>query len=194
MTDPTAPPTDTPTAGLPAPAEVVAFWLGLGAARWFVKDSSVDDEIRARFGGAYEAAAAGRLATWEETAEGALALLLVVDQFSRNIFRGSPQAFAADPVARAVADRAVARGFDCTFENPVRRFFYLPLMHSEDLADQDRCVALCRAAGDDEGVHHAEVHADIIRQFGRFPHRNVLLGRATTPEEQAFLDGGGFAG
>jgi uncharacterized protein (DUF924 family) len=80
------------------------------------------------------------------------------------------------------------------FENPVRRFFYLPLMHSEDLADQDRCVALCRAARDDEGVHHAEVHADIIRQFGRFPHRNVLLGRATTAEEQAFLDGGGFAG
>jgi uncharacterized protein (DUF924 family) len=186
--------TDLPSAGLPSPAAVIAWWLGLGADRWFVKDSSVDDEIRARFGGAYEAAVAGLLAAWEETAEGALALVLVVDQFSRNIFRGSPQAFAADPLARAVADRAIARGFDRGFENPVRRFFYLPLMHSEDLADQDRCVALCRAAGDDEGVHHAEVHADIIRRFGRFPHRNALLGRATTAAEQAFLDGGGFAG
>jgi uncharacterized protein (DUF924 family) len=187
-------PTDTATSSLPAPAEVIAYWLGLGADRWFVKDLAVDDEIRVRFGTAYDAAASGRLAAWEETADGALALLLLVDQFPRNIFRGSIQALAADPLARGVAERAIVRGFDRTFQNPVRRFFYLPLMHSEDLADQERCVALCRVAGDDEGVHHAQVHADIIRRFGRFPHRNGLLGRATTAEEQAFLDGGGFAG
>lgn len=194
MSAPTGSPAEAAPTGLPAPAEVVAWWLGLGAARWFVKDLAVDDEIRARFGAAYEAAAAGRLAGWEETAEGALALLLVLDQFPRNMFRGSPQAFAADPLGRAVADRAIVRGFDATFDNPVRRFFYLPFMHSEDLADQERCLALCRAAADPEGVHHAEVHADIIRRFGRFPHRNPLLGRDTTPAEQAFLDAGGFSG
>ncbi|RAI45896.1 DUF924 family protein [Rhodoplanes roseus] len=181
-------------AGLPAPSDVNAWWIGLGADRWFVKDAAVDDDIRHRFGAAYEAAAAGRLTAWEESPEGALALLLVLDQFPRNLFRGSARAFAADPAARAVADRAIRRGFDRAFENPVRRFFYLPYMHSEDLADQERCVALCRTAGDDEGVHHAEVHADIIRRFGRFPHRNPLLGRDTTAEEQAFLDAGGFAG
>lgn len=185
---------ETSPARIPAPSDVVAWWLALGAARWFVKDPAVDEEIRVRFGAAYAAAAAGRLAGWEETTEGALALVLVLDQFSRNMFRGSAQAFAADPLAREIAGRAVARGFDASFENPVRRFFYLPWMHSEDLADQELCVTLCRAAADAEGVHHAEIHADIIRRFGRFPHRNGPLGRTTTPAEQAFLDGGGYAG
>jgi uncharacterized protein (DUF924 family) len=180
--------------GVPTPAEIVGWWLGLGPARWFVKDLSVDAEIRERFSVAYEAAAAGRLAAWEDTAEGALALVLVLDQFPRNMFRGSPQAFATDGAARDIAGRAIARGLDGAYANPVRRFFYLPFMHSEALSDQERCVALCRAADDGEGVHHAEVHADIIRRFGRFPHRNPLLGRATTADEQAFLDAGGFAG
>lgn len=185
---------DNTAGALPSPTEIGAWWIGLGPAHWFVKDLSLDEAIRQRFGAAHAAAAEGRLAAWEETADGMLVLLLLLDQFPRNMFRGSPQAFATDPQALAIAERAIAKGFDRAFDNPVRRFFYLPHMHSEALADQERCVALCWAADDAEGVHHAEVHADIIRRFGRFPHRNPLLGRQTTADEQAFLDAGGFAG
>jgi uncharacterized protein (DUF924 family) len=110
------------------------------------------------------------------------------------MFRGDARSYAADPLARAVAERAIARGFDQRYDLQERQFFYLPFTHSENLADQERCVALNRAAGDEEGVEWAELHADVIRRFGRFPHRNVALGRVTTLEEQAFLDGGGFAG
>jgi uncharacterized protein (DUF924 family) len=176
------------------PAEVFAFWREAGPDKWFEKDDAFDAAIRARFLDTYESAAAGRLAAWEDDAESALALTIVLDQFPRNMFRGEARAFAADPLARVVADRAIARGFDRPYVPPERRFFYLPFMHAENLADQERCIALCRAAADDEGVKYAELHADIIRRFGRFPHRNQVLGRATTPEEQAFLDGGGFAG
>jgi uncharacterized protein (DUF924 family) len=118
----------------------------------------------------------------------------VLDQFPRNIFRGSAQAYAADALARAVADRAIAHSYDRSVGVPERRFFYLPFMHSEDLADQERCVSLCKAAGDNDGVGYAQSHADIIRKFKRFPHRNRALGRTSSEEEQAFLDGGGFAG
>jgi uncharacterized protein (DUF924 family) len=176
------------------PADVLAFWRAAGPDKWFERDDGFDAAIRERFRATYEAAAAGRLAEWENTAEGALALLLVLDQFPRNMFRGDARSFAADPLAHGVADRAIARGFDTLYVPPQRRFFYLPFTHSENLADQERCVALNRAAGDDEGVKWAELHADIIRRFGRFPHRNRALGRATTPDEQAFLAGGGFAG
>ncbi len=179
---------------LPAPADVIAYWRALGPGRWFVKDAGVDAEIRAKFMALHEAAAAGSLASFEETAEGAFALLLALDQFPRNMFRGDPRAFATDARARDVARRAIARGFDLRFENPERRFFYLPFMHSETLADQEHCADLCRRAGDLEGAGYAGIHADIIRRFGRFPHRNAVLLRATTPQEQTFLDGGGFAG
>lgn len=177
-----------------SPESVVAFWLDAGPEKWFKKDEAFDAEIRGRFLPTYEAAAAGRLASWEATAEGALALLIVLDQFPRNMFRGSARAFAADPLARAVADRAIARGFDKQLGLPKQSFFYLPFMHSENLIDQERCVDLCRQAGAEDTLKFAELHADIIRRFGRFPHRNALLGRATTAEEQAFLDAGGFAG
>jgi uncharacterized protein (DUF924 family) len=176
------------------PAEVLAFWRAAGPDKWFEKDDVFDAAIRARFLDTYAAAAAGRLSAWERDAEGALALLIVLDQFPRNMFRGEARMFAADPLARAVADRAIGRGFDRRYAPPERRFFYLPFMHAENLADQERCIALCRVAADDEGVKHGELHADIIRRFGRFPHRNRVLGRATTADEQAFLDGGGFAG
>jgi uncharacterized protein (DUF924 family) len=118
----------------------------------------------------------------------------VLDQFPRNMFRSSARAFAADPLARAVAARAIERGFD--LKTPVQEcaFFYLPFEHSEHMPDQERCCALFRSTGDAEALKWAELHADIIRRFGRFPHRNAALGRATTPEEQSFLDGGGFAG
>lgn len=176
------------------PETVLAFWRAAGLEKWFKKDAAFDDAIRRRFLETHEAAASGRLAHWEETAEGALALLIVLDQFARNMFRGSACAFAADPLARAVAERAIARGFDRQTPLRERQFFYLPFEHSESLTDQERCVALFRATGDAEAVKWAELHADIIRRFGRFPHRNAALGRATTPEEQAFLDSGGFAG
>jgi uncharacterized protein (DUF924 family) len=179
---------------VPTPSEVIAHWRALGPDRWFEKNDAVDAEIRSRFLPLYEAAAAGKLGAWGDTADGAFALLLALDQFPRNMFRGEAKAFATDPLARTVAARAIARGLDKGFENPERRFFYLPFMHSEALSDQERCADLCRRADDPEGVRYAENHADIIRRFGRFPHRNAALGRATAPDERAFLDDGGFSG
>jgi len=175
-------------------ADVVAFWREAGPERWFNKDAAFDAEIRRRFLATYEVAAAGQLTAWEATAEGALALLILLDQFPRNMFRGSARAFAADPLARAIAAGALIRGFDAQVPANMRTFFYLPFEHSEDMADQERCIALYKAAGDAENLKWAELHADIIRRFGRFPHRNEVLGRASTPEEQAFLASGGFAG
>ena len=173
---------------------VLAFWREAGAKRWFSKDDAFDADIRQRFLSTYEAAARGELAAWEETAEGALALSIVLDQFPRNMFRNDARAYAADPLARAVAERALARGFDQAFPVAERTFFYLPFEHSEALADQERSVALFRVTGDVELLKWAEVHAEIIRRFGRFPHRNAVLGRTTTADEQAFLAEGGFAG
>jgi uncharacterized protein (DUF924 family) len=175
------------------PADVVAFWRAVGPKRWFEKDAALDDEIRRRFLSLHEAAAAGKLTEWEQSAEGALALLILIDQFPRNMFRGAAHAFATDPLARAVASRAILNGFDGAMPD-MSTFFYLPFMHSEDMADQQRALAFYRVHGDAESLKYAESHADIIRRFGRFPHRNAVLGRVTTPEERAFLDGGGFAG
>jgi uncharacterized protein (DUF924 family) len=134
------------------------------------------------------------LSGWEQSAEGALALLILLDQFPRNMFRSKARAFATDPLARAITAGAIVRGFDSQVPKELRNFFYLPFEHSENLADQERCIALNKAGGDQENLKWAEIHADIIRRFGRFPHRNAVLGRSTTPEEQAFLDTGGFAG
>jgi uncharacterized protein (DUF924 family) len=172
--------------------DVLAFWRAAGPDKWFERGDAFDAEIRSRFFAAYEAAAAGRLDAWQSGPEGTLALLILLDQFPRNLFRGDARAYATDANARAIAERAIAHGTDRPFPLPERRFFYLPLMHSEDLADQERCIALCREAGDDEGVEHAEIHAEVIRRFGRFPHRNPALGRDTTEDERAFLDAGGF--
>jgi uncharacterized protein (DUF924 family) len=176
------------------PAAVLAFWRGAGEEKWFTKDAAFDADIRARFLETYEAAAAGKLARWEATTEGALALAVVLDQFPRNMFRGEARIYAADLLARAVASRALDRGFDRGLPISERQFFYLPFEHSESMPDQERSCALCAATGDANLLKWANVHADIIRRFGRFPHRNALLGRATTPEEQEFLDSGGFAG
>jgi uncharacterized protein (DUF924 family) len=178
----------------PRPEDVTAFWRAAGRQKWFRKDAAFDREIKARFLARHEAAAAGRLSDWEATPDGALALLLLLDQFPRNMFRGSARAFATDPLARAVAERAIAHGFDAGAAGAERIFFHLPFMHSENLADQERSLALWRQSDDGESGKFAEIHADIIRRFGRFPHRNAVLGRTTTPEEQTFLDAGGFAG
>jgi uncharacterized protein (DUF924 family) len=177
-----------------APAEVLAFWRAAGPKKWFAKDDAFDADIRTQFLSTYEAAAAGQLADWEATPEGALALVIVLDQFPRNMFRRDARAFAADATARGIADRAIARGFDMQVSAEDRAFLYLPFEHSEAQADQDRCVALFRAMGNADLLRWAELHAEIIRRFGRFPHRNAVLGRMTTPAEQAYLDNDGFAG
>jgi len=179
---------------LPSAGDMLAYWRALGPKRWFVQDAAVDAEIRDKFNSLYTAALAGSLGHWEDDASGALAHIILLDQFPRNMFRGSAAAFAADRLARAAAGRAIERGFDRQAVKAERPFFYLPYMHSEELADQERCCGLCRAAEDAGTLKFAELHADIIRRFGRFPHRNAVLRRVTTPEEQAFLDGGGFGG
>jgi uncharacterized protein (DUF924 family) len=176
------------------PMEVLAFWRAAGPDKWFEKEAAFDAEIASRFLGFWRAAADGRLARWEETPEGALALVIVLDQFPRNMFRGEARTYEADAVARAVADRALRCGFDQQVPHLERQFFYLPFMHSEDRADQERCVELARRYGNDEFMRYAEHHAGIVRRFGRFPHRNAALGRASSPEEQAFMEAGGFAG
>jgi uncharacterized protein (DUF924 family) len=175
-------------------ADIIDFWREAGPERWFERDDDFDAVIRSRFLAAHEAAARGDLATWRDGADGALALLILLDQFPRNMFRASAHAFATDPLARATAKHALGHSFDQATAEPMRQFFYLPYMHSESLADQDFAVRLYEARGGPEQLKYAAIHRDVIARFGRFPHRNRVLGRDTTPEEQAFLDGGGFAG
>lgn len=174
-------------------ADVLAFWREAGPGRWFRKDPLFDSGLRARFLDIHEAASRGELTAWARDAAGALALLILLDQFPRNAFRDTPRMFESDGKARALERQALEAGFDAQVDADLRNFFYLPLMHSEVLADQDLAVALAGKLGGD-ALHHANVHRDIIERFGRFPHRNAVLGRTTTPEEQRFLDGGGFAG
>jgi len=183
-----------------APIDIVGFWRHAGPGKWFRKDYRFDEALRLRFEPVHLAAARGEYDRWMETAEGCLALLLLLDQFPRNLWRGSPHAFATDPLARKVARHAVLADFDQEIEPALRPFFYLPFEHSEDSADQALSVRLCEAlrdaGGDEDGrtLQYAILHRDIIERFGRFPHRNRMLGRETTVEEQAFLDEGGFAG
>ncbi|WP_284316284.1 DUF924 family protein [Labrys miyagiensis] len=172
---------------------LVAFWSEAGPERWFERDTAFDRVFHERFLAAHEAAAAGELADWSASPTGALALVLLLDQFPRNCFRGVPRMYATDAQARAVAAAAIEAGHDRQVEQALRVFFYLPFQHAEDLADQDRSVALHQAFYPSY-LQYAEGHRDIIRRFGRFPHRNAILGRATTPEEQHFLDEGGFVG
>jgi uncharacterized protein (DUF924 family) len=176
------------------PEEVLDFWRHAGPTRWFTKDPGFDEVVRERFGPYHDAAARGLLNSWQDTAEHTLALIIVLDQFPRNIYRDDFRAYSTDGVALAIAHRAISRGLDKQVPDVDRRFFYLPFMHSENLEDQERCITLCRESVDAEGLRFAQIHTDIIRRFGRFPHRNRSLGRRTTPEEQAFLDAGGFTG
>jgi uncharacterized protein (DUF924 family) len=174
-------------------AEIVQFWIDAGPSRWFKKDTAFDDEFRARFAAEHEAAASGGLDEWMNNAKGAAALLILLDQYPRNSFRGSARMFATDGKALAVAKNAIDLGFDAAVDPSLRSFFYLPFEHSEQLENQDRALELFAPLGD-EAHRYAIIHRDIIVRFGRFPHRNPLLGRATTAEEQQFLDAGGFAG
>jgi adenylate cyclase len=171
-----------------APDELLAFWFGPGTSeRWFAKDPEFDAELERRFGALAAAAAEGRLARWADTPRGALALVLLLDQLPRNLHRGTPAAFAQDARAREATARAIGAGFDAELTPAERLFLYLPFEHSEDPADQERAVELIGALGNPEWTDYAARHRDVIARFGRFPHRNAALGRASTPEEEAFL-------
>ncbi len=173
--------------------ELLAFWRDAGYQKWFLGGDAFDLECRARFENAHHAAARRELDAWMDDAGGALALVLLLDQIPRNVYRGSGHAFATDPLARHFAGKAIAAGHDAGFEPALRGFFYMPFEHSEAMADQDRAVALFEALGEAQYVQYAHAHRDVIVRFGRFPHRNRALGRQNTPEEQAWLDaGGGF--
>jgi uncharacterized protein (DUF924 family) len=182
------------TQGNISPADVIAFWREAGPKKWFAKDDDFDRAITERFGRIHKAAAAGECDSWAETAEGALALVVLLDQFSRNLYRGRPGTYMQDERARRIARQAIERGFDKGAEPELRQFFCLPFMHSESIADQNMCVALAHAYGRPENFKYARHHRAIVRRFGRFPHRNTILGRHTTPAEAVFLAGGGFAG
>ncbi|WP_315920107.1 DUF924 family protein [Mesorhizobium sp. SP-1A] len=172
---------------------VTGFWREAGRDAWFSKSDAFDDEFRSRFLDLHYRAARRELDDWIAHPESTLALMILLDQFPRNCFRGTGHMFATDPLARHFAVKAIEAGHDLAVETEVRVFFYLPFEHSEDLADQERSVELHQANAVEE-LEYAVGHRDIIARFGRFPHRNRALGRETTPEEQAFLDGGGFAG
>jgi uncharacterized protein (DUF924 family) len=176
------------------PNDVVGFWLGAGPDKWFKKVIAFDEAIRLKFESTHHRAARSEYDAWAETPDGALALLILLDQFPRNLYRHSAHAFATDPKARAIARAAIERGFDRQADPALRNFFYLPFEHSEDIADQDYGLALVAEAGIEDDLKWATIHRDIIARFGRFPHRNAALARVTTPEEQDFLDEGGFAG
>jgi uncharacterized protein (DUF924 family) len=178
----------------PAALGVVGFWRAAGYARWFASDPLFDALVRLRLGRLRDRAAAGALDGWIASPQGALALIILLDQAPRNLFRGTPQAFATDALALTAAEEAIALGHDARVAAPMRSFFYLPFEHAEDLACQRRCVALFRALGDAEGLRYAEIHRDVVERFGRFPHRNAILGRPSLPEEERFLAEGGFAG
>jgi uncharacterized protein (DUF924 family) len=178
---------------LAQPSDVVEFWRAAGPDLWFAKDAAFDARFRERFAAEYEAAASGQLDAWGRMPEGVLALLILLDQYPRNSFRGTPRMYATDAAALETANAALAAGHDHAIPKDLRLFIYLPFAHSERLEDQERSVALARTLTATD-LEHAEHHRDIIRRFGRFPHRNVILGRATTAEEQAYLDNGGFKG
>lgn len=172
---------------------LVAFWRDAGQEKWFAKDPEFDVLFRDRFAAAYSEAVQGALANWAVAPESALALALLLDQYPRNSFRGTPWMYATDPMARLVAEQALALGHLARLPPDLGVFLLLPFGHSERLEDQERSVTLAEAFLPD-AAHHARHHRDIIRRFGRFPHRNAILGRATTPEEAAYLASGGYAG
>lgn len=173
---------------------ILNFWFKEhGRNDWFARRRSFDAQVRRRFWAAFEAARAGRLGAMRAAPESALALSILLDQFSRNLFRDDPHAFEQDEKARLIAHEALSRRFDMIMPGKRRAFFYMPFMHSEALADQDLCVALFKARMPASfNLRYAKDHRAIVARFGRFPHRNRILGRQSTPEEIAYLEAGGF--
>ncbi len=176
------------------PKTVLDFWINAGPKKWWRKDPSFDAEIEQKFGETYRMACKGELDHWQDSPGSALALILVLDQFSRNLNRNSALAFAQDDKSVEIVKKQIASGADRQMPPEITNFCYLPLMHSENLANQKTGLELMRRIGNEMGLRSAIEHHDIIAEFGRFPHRNTVLGRETTPQEQAFLDDGGFAG
>ena len=176
------------------PREVLDFWIEAGPGKWWKKDAEFDAAIAARFTKTYEAACRGDLDAWSDSADGAMALILLLDQFSRNLHRNSALAYAQDEKCREISMQMVEDGNIVLIQDEIRAFSLLPLMHSESLADQELALELLKVHGKEGNVKAAIEHRDIIARFGRFPHRNAVLGRETSPEEQAFLDDGGFSG
>lgn len=176
------------------PDHVVAFWEEAGPKKWFTRDDAFDAEFRRQFEAAHFAAARGELESWLSSAQGALALQVLLDQYPRNCFRGTAHSYATDGLALHYAGRTISAGLDRQIAVPVRVFLYLPYEHSEALPDQERAVALIEPMGDAEFTRYAELHREVIQRFGRFPHRNAALGRISTQEEIDYLAGGGFSG
>jgi uncharacterized protein (DUF924 family) len=175
-------------------SEIVGFWRDAGYEKWFTRDDAFDAEFERRFHQAHLAAARGELEAWLASAEGALALLILLDQFPRNCFRGCAHSYATDGLARSYARRAIEAGFDLQVEAALRMFFYLPFEHSEAMSDQEYAMELFGRIGDAELMKYAVLHRDLIARFGRFPHRNKALGRESTQEELDYLASGGFSG
>lgn len=176
------------------PIDVISFWRHAGRSKWFAGKRAFDDLIQLKFEALHHNVARGNYDAWMDTAEGCLALLIVLDQFPRNLYRGNAHAFATDGKALRIARHAVSQGFDREIDETLRAFMYLPFEHAEDLACQDEAVRLFETLGNADYLNFANIHREVIVRFGRFPHRNAALGRDTTAEEQAFLDEGGFAG
>ena len=179
-----------------APDDVLSFWLDEKTpADWYRSDDTLDQEIRDRFEATWDEAMLGKFGFWLTYPSGALAYIILMDQFSRNMFRGTCKAFASDKAALAAAKVAVDRGWDLRIDEPARQFFYLPLMHSESLCDQERCIRLMKERMPEMGegnLLHAKAHREVIRQFGRFPYRNEALSRSFTAVEQAYVSNGGY--
>lgn len=174
--------------------DVLDFWFGAEPRLWFSKDDGFDEEIRSKFGSLLEKARAGQLSDWEQDLKGLQALIILLDQFSRNLYRGSGEAFAKDAYALRLARDLLAHDDWQNLSETEKMFGIMPLMHSEDLQDQKDCLAQMELIGVEGSISAAKTHLEIIERFGRFPHRNGVLGRATSPDEQAFLDEGGFSG
>ncbi|NHQ72955.1 DUF924 domain-containing protein [Roseovarius gahaiensis] len=179
-----------------APQEVLSFWLDeVGPKRWYAVSDDLDSAIRDRFEEAWREACEGSCALWLTYPSGTLAYIILMDQFPRNMFRGQGKAFASDRAALAAAKAAVHRKWDLRIDEPARQFFYLPLMHSENLCDQEQCIRLICERMPETGADsllHARAHREVIRKFGRFPYRNTALARATTAAEQTYVDNGGY--
>ena len=178
------------------PDDILTFWLDeTGPKGWYEQDDALDAEIRDRFETSWEDAREGTFALWMTYPTGTLAYLILTDQFPRNMFRGSGKSFATDGIALAVAKSAIDKGWDLRIDEPARQFFYVPLMHSENLCDQDRCVRLMHRRmpqGGESNLLHARAHREVIRQFGRFPYRNEALGRTSTEAERQYMAQGGY--
>ena len=178
------------------PEDVLSFWLDeIGPAGWYDQSDALDADIRKRFEPVWESASEGALSLWMTYPSGALAYLILTDQFPRNMYRGTAKAFSTDRAALALSKIAVERDWDLKIDGPARQFFYMPMMHSECISDQERCIRMftTRMEGEDSSnLLHAQAHRDVIRRFGRFPFRNEALERRTLQAEHAFLAEGGY--